>query len=164
MFQDDSVPEFYREVNSKVVCYEPLYRYLDAMSHKNPGLTILEIGAGTGASTDYILDALKSHDKGAASIRNCSQYDYTDISPAFFEAAADRYEPYGDIIRFKVLDIEQDPSEQGFDTGSYDLILAASVRSTNIALGKCSLRGQQVLHATRNLENTMRNARKLLKP
>ncbi|MCJ1389859.1 hypothetical protein MMC18_002716 [Xylographa bjoerkii] len=146
MFEDDSVPEFYREVNSKVICYEPLYRYLDTMTHKNPGLKILEIGAGTGSSTDFILDALKDHDEETASIRNCSQYDYTDISPAFFEAAADRYERYSDIIRFKVLDIELDPAEQGFDVGSYDLIIAASV-----------------LHATRNIENTMRNARKLLK-
>lgn len=146
MFADDSVPEFYREVNSKVICWEPLYRYLDTMSHKNPGLKILEIGAGTGASTDFILDALKGHDNGAATVRNCSQYDYTDISPAFFGAALDRYERYSDVIRFKVLDIEQDPSEQGFDVGSYDLIIAASV-----------------LHATRNLEITMRHARKLLK-
>ncbi|MCJ1386254.1 hypothetical protein MMC17_009380 [Xylographa soralifera] len=146
MFEDDSVPEFYRDVNSKVICYEPLYKYLDTMSHKNPGLKILEIGSGTGSSTDFILNALKDHDEDAASIRRCSQYDYTDISPAFFEAAGDRYKRYSDVVKFKVLDIELDPAEQGFDVGSYDLIIAASV-----------------LHATRNIENTMRNARKLLK-
>ena len=133
MFEDDSVPEFYREVNSKVICYEPLYRYLDTMSHKNPGLKILEIGAGTGSSTDFILDALKPHDKEATSIRNCSQYDYTDISPAFFEAAVDRFERYSDIIRFKVLNIELDPAEQGFEVGTYDLIIAASVRAPNLS-------------------------------
>ena len=132
MFEDDSVPKFYREVNLKVVCYEPLYRYLDTMSHKNPGLKILEIGAGTGSSTDFILDGLKGYDKEATSILNCSRYDYTDLSPAFFEAARDRYERYSDTIRFKVLDIELDPAEQGFEVGSYDLILAASVRTPPI--------------------------------
>ena len=86
MFQDDSAPVFYREVNNnnKVICSEPLYKYLDARTHKNARLKVLEIGAGTGASTNFILDALKANDKEAATVLNCSRYDYTDISPAFF--------------------------------------------------------------------------------
>lgn len=138
MFQDDLVPEFYREINNKVICYEPLYKYLDATSHKNPGHKILEIGAGTGASTDFILDALKAHDNEAATGLNCSRYDYTDISPAFFGPAADRYERYSDTIKFKVLDIELDPCEQGFDIGSYDIIIAASVRNSGCPPNQCS--------------------------
>lgn len=46
-----------------------------------------------------------------------------------------------------MLDIENDPSKQGFELGTYDLIFAA-----------------RVLHATKNLEVTMHNARMLLKP
>lgn len=137
MFEDDLVPEFYREVNDKVICYEPLFKYLDAMSHKNPGLKILEIGAGTGASTNFILDTLKGHEKDAATILKCSRYHYTDISPAFFGPAADRYEHYSDTIKFKVLDIELDPSEQGFDVGSYDLVIAASVRNPRSPPHQC---------------------------
>ncbi len=48
---------------------------------------------------------------------------------------------------FKVLDIEQDITKQGYKPHSYDLVIASLV-----------------LHATRNLEETMNNARKLLKP
>lgn len=137
MFQDDSVPEFYREVNNKVICYEPLYKYLDAISHKNPGLNILEIGAGTGSTTNFILGALETRDKGAATSLRCSRYDYTDISPAFFGPAADRFEKFGDTVKFKILDIELDPSKQGLDSGSYDLIIAASVRNFSVPSHPC---------------------------
>ncbi|KAL8902861.1 MAG: hypothetical protein Q9207_004326 [Kuettlingeria erythrocarpa] len=148
MFEDDSIPEFYREVNEKVICYEPLERYLDLVSHKNPGLKVLEIGAGTGATTDFILAALgAAYDDGDGSTLRCMQYDYTDISPAFFDAATTRFQQYDSRMRFKVLDIAKDPAAQGFEMGSYDLIIAASV-----------------LHATKNLEATMRNTRALVKP
>ena len=146
MFEDDAVPEFYREVNREVVCYEPLKKYLKLLCHKNPGFKMLEIGAGTGSTTDYILNALSSHPQSATGPLQCSQYDYTDISPAFFEGASERYRIHGDRLRFKVLDIESDPSKQGFELGTYDLIFAASV-----------------FHATKNLETTIRNARALLK-
>ncbi|KAL9074826.1 MAG: hypothetical protein Q9161_001964 [Pseudevernia consocians] len=147
MFQGDLIPEFYREVNQKVICYEPLNRYLDILSHNNPSLKVLEIGAGTGATTDFILDALSTSRDEKSKRLNCTNYDYTDISPAFFEAAKERYESYLSKLRFKALDIEHDPFEQGFEVGTYDLVIAASV-----------------LHATKNLEVTMHNARKLLKP
>lgn len=147
MFQDESIPEFYREVNRQVICFEPLIRYLDLMCHKNPKLRILEIGAGTGATTDYILEALGACDQWSRGTLKCSRYVYTDISPAFFEAASDRYRGFSDKLEFKVLDIEHDPSKQGFELGTYDLIFATSV-----------------LHATKNLEVTIRNARMLLKP
>lgn len=131
MFQGEFIPEFYREINSKVICYEPVNRYLDAMSHSNPGLKILEIGAGTGSTTDFIMDSLST--RGALS---CAQYDYTDISPAFFEAAKERYEAYHGKVKFKVLDIERDPFKQGFETGAYDLIIAASVISSYPIIAK----------------------------
>lgn len=128
MFQDGWVPEFYREINKNVVCYEPFNEYIDLMSHKNPGLKVLEVGAGTGATTDFMLDALSSHEEGGVRTLDCAHYDYTDLSPAFFESAATRFERYHGKMRFKVLDVETDPSNQGFELGTYDLILAASVR------------------------------------
>lgn len=91
MFQDDSIPEFYREINDSFICYEPLDQFLDALSHKDSGLKILEIGAGTGATTDHILDVLSGHEEGDVRTPDCTQYDYTDISPAFLESAATRY-------------------------------------------------------------------------
>jgi len=56
LLQDGSIPKFNREINDNVICYEPLNQFLDSLSHKDPGLKKLEIGAGTGARTDHILE------------------------------------------------------------------------------------------------------------
>lgn len=50
-------------------------------------------------------------------------------------------------MTFKVLDMEKDPTLQGFTEGAHDLVIAFSV-----------------LHATSNLERTLRHTRRLLKP
>jgi len=115
------------------------------VAHKHPRAKILEIGGGTGGGTQAILDALgrDGDDEGAL----FGQYDFTDVSPGFFEAARKRFEPWKDLMTFRKLDIENDPAQQGFDCGSYDIIVAC-----------------QVLHATRSMDNTMGNVLRLLKP
>jgi acyl transferase domain-containing protein/ubiquinone/menaquinone biosynthesis C-methylase UbiE len=114
-------------------------------AHKNPRAKILEIGAGTGGTTTYILNALGTDDSGFGPL--AAQYDFTDISSGFFEAAQEKFKAWKNLIRYKKLDIEQDPVKQGFESGTYDLIIAC-----------------QVLHATKSMDNTMANVRKLLKP
>ncbi len=99
------------------------------------GLRILEIGAGTGATTEAILAALPA---------DRVQYVFTDIAPGFLTPARTRFAQY-DFVEYKVLDIERDPGEQGFDLGTFDVIVAANV-----------------LHATANLQTTLENARRLL--
>ncbi|KAI1359923.1 hypothetical protein F5Y08DRAFT_349225 [Xylaria arbuscula] len=111
------------------------------IAHRHPCMNILEIGAGTGGATSSILKSL-SH--------KFLSYTYTDISAGFFEAATkifEEYEEYEESMIFKRLDISKDPSAQGFDDHSYDLIIASNV-----------------LHATVSLAQTMRNCRQLLKP
>lgn len=54
---------------------------------------------------------------------------------------------HNDRVAFKVLDVEKDPLQQGYTEGAYDLVIAFSV-----------------LHATANLEQTLRHARRLLRP
>jgi acyl transferase domain-containing protein len=127
MFQDNSVPDYYREVNAEVICFQPFVRYLEAMAHKNPGLKILEIGAGVGSTTGYILNTLAPFGEDQRGTPRYSRYDYTDISPAFFENAKDLYKSHNSRMNFKALDIEADPSQQGFEAGAYDLIIAGSV-------------------------------------
>ena len=83
---------------------------------------MLEIGAGTGGTTTNMLLGLRSE----FGERLYSKYSYTDISSGFFVAAKERFKDYQNI-EFSVLDISKDPLEQGFEEGSYDLILAANV-------------------------------------
>lgn len=108
------------------------------LGHRYPHMSILEIGAGTGGATAGILEEL-----GTA----FASYTYTDISASFFQKAAEKFKTYTNRMLFKTLNVEKDPTTQGFVEHSYDLVIASNV-----------------LHATRCLEETLRNTRQLLKP
>ncbi|KAL9069203.1 MAG: hypothetical protein Q9157_006247 [Trypethelium eluteriae] len=117
-------------------------RFFELLGHATPTLKVLEIGAGTGGTTASVLKDLV----GPSGARMYSRYDYTDISAGFFVAAKERFKDYQNI-NYSVLDITQDPTDQGFDSGSYDLIIASNV-----------------LHATPSIGITLRHVRKLLRP
>lgn len=72
---------------------------------------------------------------------------YTDISPGFFEKAQERFRDYASVLKFKKLDLENEPLGQGFEEGAYDVVVAGNV-----------------LHATSNLTQSLRSVRRLLKP
>ena len=114
-------------------------------AHKNPRGKILEIGGGTGGTTRYALDALGTDNSRVGPL--AASYDFTDISSGFFEAAQEKFKDWKDLMKYRKFDIEQDPIKQGFENGTYDLIIAC-----------------QVLHATKSMDRTMANVRRLLKP
>ncbi|KAF5721025.1 polyketide synthase [Fusarium mundagurra] len=117
-------------------------KFLRILSHTRTTLRILEVGAGTGGTTETIL-------RGLAQVQGLpaySAYTFTDVSAGFFPAAKDRFSDASNMD-FKVLDVSQNPLEQGFESGTYDLIVAANV-----------------LHATPSLHETLGNIRVLLKP
>lgn len=120
-----------------------LASYMDLLAHKDSSIRVLEVGAGTGATTTPVLEALSRDGR----FTRVSQYDFTDISSAFFADAKERYSAHSGIMTFRQLDIERDPGDQGFELGSYDVVIAAAV-----------------LHATSNIDTSLRNVRKLLKP
>lgn len=74
---------------------------------------VLEIGAGTGASTRAILPLLNP------SVTYC----FTDISPMLVEAARSAIPG----LRYAVLDISKDPITQGLEAGEFDLVIASHV-------------------------------------
>ncbi|KAF2679796.1 C-methyl transferase, partial [Lentithecium fluviatile CBS 122367] len=104
------------------------------------------VGAGTGSMTSHILSAFQEREERTGGIA-ISEYVYTDISPAFFENAKDKFYNFRDRMSFKTLDLELDITAQGFEAGSYDVVFAGSV-----------------LHATKNLVATLHNIRRVLKP
>ncbi|MEO8448073.1 MAG: polyketide synthase dehydratase domain-containing protein, partial [bacterium] len=97
-------------------------------------IRILEIGAGTGSTASYILPLLK----------NNTSYTFTDISPAFFIKAKEKFNEF-DNVEYKVLDIEKDPLAQNFDAHSYDIVIASNV-----------------IHATKDLSASVKNIKSLL--
>ena len=77
---------------------------------------------GTGGLTAKFLEDLKS-DYGE---RLYFKYTFSDISSGFFVQAQERFKEYA-AIEYQALDISQDPLEQGFKAGEYDLIIASNV-------------------------------------
>ncbi|KAJ4345482.1 uncharacterized protein N0V89_011614 [Didymosphaeria variabile] len=144
---DRLLPSYYEEKAQMEIYFKRLVHYVSLLAHKRPNLRILEIGGGTGTFTSYILDALSVPGEDGAKRLRCASYDFTDIGPTFLDQAATRYAEFGSKMKYKVLDIESDPEGQGFQLGTYDIIIAISV-----------------LHATRDLGETLTNTRKLLKP
>ena len=145
LFNGDLAKNYYLEINARLS--GQFGKLLDLLSHKNPGLKVLEVGAGTGGTTAHVMPPLFAHDMQQQGPPRCSQYDFTDISPAFFEKAQDDFKAYNSRMKYKILDIEKDVLQQGFETGSYDLVVAANV-----------------LHATQHLDVTLKNVHALLKP
>ncbi|TAQ90647.1 hypothetical protein B7494_g1069 [Chlorociboria aeruginascens] len=143
MLEDDLLYDYYRDSAgpSDVIAY--MKSYMDIAAHKQPGMKILEIGAGTGGSTLPILQALSGNDESS----RFSSYTFTDISTGFFEKAQDLMKPWEPYMTYKRLNIEEDPASQGFQLGSYDIVIAS-----------------YVLHATPNIDRTLAHVRSLLKP
>jgi acyl transferase domain-containing protein len=99
-------------------------------------LRVLEIGAGTGATTQAVVAALPAS----------TAYHFTDISDLFLDRARARFAAYPNM-RFGRFDLDVSIAEQGHQRGQYDLIVAANV-----------------VHACTDLPATLREIRSLLAP
>ncbi|MDF4005205.1 amino acid adenylation domain-containing protein [Luteibacter sp. PPL552] len=102
-------------------------------------LRIVEIGAGTGGTAAHLLERLKPY---AAHI---DEYAYTDLSRAFLHHAEQRFGADHPFLACRLLDIGRPLAEQGMAPGRYDLAVATNV-----------------LHATRDIRESLRNAKALL--
>lgn len=143
MVEDGRLDAYYRENARFDRNYRAAMKYFDLLAHKNPHLKVLEIGAGTGGATLPILEVIGG---GDAELSRLTNWHFTDISSSFFDAAKEKLERWGHLVSYAKLDIESDPSKQGFEVGSYDVVVAANV-----------------LHATKSMHQTLSNVRKLLK-
>ncbi len=109
------------------------------VEHSSPDrpVRILEVGAGTGATTAQVLRALPP---GRA------HYTFTDVSTYFTERAKPRFRDHV-FLDYAVLDIDRAPIGQGFAPGSADIIIGANV-----------------LHDAKNLDVSLTHLRSLLAP
>lgn len=129
LFNGPLVRDFYSSA-AFVANYNKIAAYVDLLAHKNPDLKVLEIGAGTGGATAYIIQKLSMHGDDEKGVPRFSEYIYTDISPGFFVEAQKRFSEHVDRIVYRTLDIEKDPLQQGFEVGAYDVVVAAGVSMT----------------------------------
>lgn len=138
MVRNNMLNKFYTDALGMNRYLQDLTRMAAQISHRYPHMSVLEVGAGTGGATKVILRELDNA---------FGSYCYTDISTGFFNEAKETFRAHEAKMTFKALDIEKDMVEQGFEEQSYDLLIA-----------------NLVVHATKNLEHTMRNLRRLVKP
>ncbi|HKX29264.1 MAG TPA: SDR family NAD(P)-dependent oxidoreductase, partial [Blastocatellia bacterium] len=100
---------------------------------------ILEIGAGTGGTSEGLFKRLRPYE-------SCVEYVYTDISKRFLIHAQEQYSPTTPYLSLQLFDVERPLSEQSIRRGSFDITIAANV-----------------LHATKNIGDTLRNVKACLK-
>lgn len=136
-----------KELLEEVYSNGPMYRAMSqllakflkqALSNRSSPVRILELGAGTGSTTKWVVDTLV---RSGISFH----YTFTDISPSLVAAGRRKFSKYDDCMEFKVLDIEKDIPQKFLR--SYDTIL-----STNC------------IHATSNLPNSLGHIYQMLRP
>ncbi|BCS26961.1 type I iterative PKS [Aspergillus puulaauensis] len=139
MLENDLLYRIYEDsfVSDSMNC--KLQAAAQLLAHNSANMKILEIGAGTGGATSHVLQGLLQ----VGGRVKYHSYTFTDISSWFFDKAKRKFAGF-ERIQFKALDIEKSPAEQGF-SDKYDLIVASNV-----------------LHAIADMENAMRNVRRLL--
>ncbi|KAI2619300.1 KR domain-containing protein [Hypoxylon sp. NC1633] len=139
MNQDGMLRAFYEEI---ALCAGPTPRWLARIvaqiSSRYPGINILEVGAGTGATTSAILGAIGD---------TYSSYTFTDVSSGFFMAAEERSGKHASRMMFKTFNMEKGLEDQGYTKGSYDVVVAVNM-----------------IHVSVDIEAALANIRRLLRP
>ncbi len=138
-----------RELVSGLDCEWPLnrifYRQMEdflswvaSKLHAAEGpLKTLEMGAGTGGTTRWLIPLLATLDIPV-------EYTFTDLAPSFVAAARKKFKPYP-FIKFRTHDIEKAPAAE--PEGTQHIIIASNA-----------------VHATHSLCRSTANMRKLLRP
>lgn len=104
-------------------------------------LRILEIGAGTGGTSEPVFAALAPY------ADRIEEYAYTDVSRAFLIHAQRAYVDRVPGLTTTLFDVEKPLADQGLEKGRYDLVIAANV-----------------LHATADIQRTLARVRETMTP
>ena len=137
IYKDNALADWYNEVLGETLKACIKQKLQDDDTSK---IRLLEIGAGTGGTTAKLLPLLQEF---AGVI---TEYCYTDVSKAFLMHAEEYYAPQFPALTTALFDVTQPIASQSVATNHYDLVIAANV-----------------LHATPNIRETLRNTKAVLK-
>ncbi|AZJ44587.1 beta-ketoacyl synthase N-terminal-like domain-containing protein [Bacillus velezensis] len=137
IYKNNETADYFNEVLA-----DTLTAFIEERLKEDPNaeIRILEIGAGTGGTSAAVFKRLKEYK------HHVKEYCYTDLSKAFFMHAEKEYGPDNPYLTYKRFNVEEPPALQGIEAGAYDAVIAANV-----------------LHATKNIRRTLRNAKAVLK-
>ncbi|KAI0535245.1 hypothetical protein GGR58DRAFT_479703 [Xylaria digitata] len=123
------------------IFYRQMEDFLSRLASKLHGvegpLKILEMGAGTGGTTRWLVPLLATLDIPV-------EYTFTDLAPSFVAAARKKFKSYS-FMKFRTHDIEKAPAADL--EGTQHIIIASNA-----------------VHATHSLCGSTANMRKLLRP
>ena len=136
IYKGNKVTDYYNNLVAQIV---KTFVQLKAQEATKERIRILEVGAGTGATSASVLQQIEDY-------ADRLHYCYTDISIGFTQHGEREFGEERPFMEFKVLDIERQPEKQGFEPNSYDLILASNV-----------------IHATKRIGNTLNRVKRLLR-
>ncbi len=139
VYRGSAETDYFNALCAEIV-KEQVKRRLAATPHAT--VTVVEIGAGTGGTSESVLAALAEVPEVAERV----EFLYTDISSAFVEHGAQRFASKYGFARFRVLDIEKPLQAQGFSPGSASIVFATNV-----------------MHATRHIGRSCAAVKRLLK-
>ena len=143
LLEDDLLTRMYAESPWAKKCFEHLVNFLEKVHFKQPGLRIIEVGAGTGGATLPLLDALCGKDPRSS----VESFDFTDVTAGFFDQARERLKQWGDLINYRILNIDQDLVAQGFEEDSYDIVIAYNA-----------------MHVSTSIDAAIQNVKRIMKP
>ncbi|KAI0869514.1 hybrid PKS-NRPS PsoA [Hypoxylon argillaceum] len=112
--------------------------FVGQLAHRYPRMKILDVGAGVGGTTAHVLEQVESA---------LDSYTFTETTSASLKSAQKASPKFEGKMRYRVLDIERGPAEQGFEESSFDLVIVSNI-----------------LRETKCLPMAMQNCRKLLRP
>ncbi|KAG0160284.1 hypothetical protein PDIDSM_7811 [Penicillium digitatum] len=136
---------FLEKMLHKPAAVERLAQIVDLYAHQTPRAKILEIGTRSpGECVEKIMQSLTGDSAGSLFAR---VGEYTVTGPRTSDnAATDKFSAWAPLVRYQPLDLAEDLSSQGFESGSYDIVITSLLS-----------------HEATNLRAAMGNARTLLK-
>ncbi|KAI0180672.1 hypothetical protein GGR52DRAFT_583146 [Hypoxylon sp. FL1284] len=118
-----------------------LAEYLTGILLRRPAdsrpLRIIELGAGTGGTTKYLVKALRATGRQFT-------YTFTDLSTSLVAAARRKFSEYAEFMQYEGLDVEKGPDARLL--GAFDVVVSSNC-----------------IHATRDLVRSTANINSLLR-
>jgi NADPH:quinone reductase-like Zn-dependent oxidoreductase/ubiquinone/menaquinone biosynthesis C-methylase UbiE len=118
VINDHHLLDTFWDIFSADSSYTATARYLDLVGHKKPDISILEFGVGTGQVSKLFLEQLANSTQSC-----CGKYTFAHESPLVLEHTAKRLEAWSELVDCKSLDPGKDLFTQGFEKGSFDIVI-----------------------------------------